>query len=60
MKRWRRFSAARLVFYVVLTPVSYLMGWLHSVTFVSLLSLWALIESGVSSWRSDVPNEVDE
>lgn len=31
--------------YVVLAPVAYLLGWLSSVAFVSLLSVWALVES---------------
>ncbi len=32
-----------------MTPVSYLTGWLNSVAFVSLLSLWALV---VSHWAA--------
>lgn len=54
---WRNFNAARVVAYVVLTPVAYLLGWLNSVAFVSLLSIWALVESAVAAWRSDVPTE---
>lgn len=44
------FHATVLTLYIVLTPVSYLMGWLNSVTFVSLLSVWALVESRFSSF----------
>jgi hypothetical protein len=40
----------------VLTPVALLLGWLDSVRFVSLLSIWALVETAIASWRSDVPN----
>lgn len=35
--------------YVALAPVSFYMGWLNSVTFVSGLSIWALVESRLSS-----------
>jgi hypothetical protein len=54
---WRRFSAARAIMWAVLTPVAWYEGWLKSVSFVSLLSIIALIESAVASWRADVPNE---
>jgi hypothetical protein len=32
---------------------SYRFGWLQSVTYVSLLSLWALVETAFSAWRAD-------
>jgi hypothetical protein len=57
---WRRFNAARVVFYLALTPPAYFLGWLRSVTFVSLLSIWALVESGMATWRSDVPTLDEE
>lgn len=50
---WRRFSAIRTLVYVGLTPVAYLLGWLSSVRFVSLLSIVALVESAIAAWRSD-------
>lgn len=34
-----------LLAYVALTPLAFLLGWVNSVAFVSLLSLWALVES---------------
>lgn len=45
---------ARLHFWLTLgwaalTPVAFLLGWLSSVTFVSLLSLWALV---ISHWAA--------
>lgn len=57
MPSWRHFSALRLVAYLVLTPVAFMLGWLESVRFVSLLSIWALVETAIASWRSDVPND---
>lgn len=41
----------------MLTPVAFWLGWLNSVRFVSLLSIWALVESAIASWRSDVPTK---
>jgi hypothetical protein len=33
-------------------PVSYSLGWLHSVTYVSALSLWALVSGHWSTWQA--------
>lgn len=55
MITWRRFNGIRIVGYVVLTPVAYFAGWLQSVIFVSLISIWALVETAIASWRADVP-----
>ena len=33
-------------------PVSYAFGWLRSVTFVSALSLWALVSGHWSTWQA--------
>lgn len=35
-----------------MTPISYAMGWLDSVTYVSALSLWALVAGHLSAWQS--------
>jgi hypothetical protein len=56
--RW--FSLARTFFWLLLTPTAYLLGWLSSVSFVALLSIWALVETAFSAWRSDEnPNEAE-
>lgn len=58
MKRftWRRFSAMRATIYLAMLPVAWFAGWLRSVSFVSVLSVVALIESAVAAWRADAPN----
>jgi hypothetical protein len=43
------FHAVALAVYIVLAPVSWYFGWLSSVTYVSFLSIWALVESRLSS-----------
>lgn len=40
-----------MILWVVLVPASYLLGWLNSVAFVSLLSIWALVETSWSAFR---------
>lgn len=49
----RKFSLARTAFWIALVPVAYFTGWLKSVTFVSLLSLWALVETAFAAYRAD-------
>jgi hypothetical protein len=33
-------------------PISYSMGWLNSVVYVSALSLWALVSGHWSAWQA--------
>lgn len=48
----RRINAFFTLFWLVVAPVALLLGWTESVTFVSILSLWALIASHASAWES--------
>lgn len=66
----RRFNGLSVIFWIVMTPVSILTGWSQSVTFVTLLSTWALVMSSLGAWQSsrvevemgdsDVANDVVE
>jgi hypothetical protein len=40
------------VFWVAMIPISYELGWLKSVAFVSALSLWALVSGHWSAWQA--------
>lgn len=40
------------VFWVAMIPLSLGMGWVRSVTFVSALSLWALVASHGAWWAA--------
>jgi len=40
------------VFFVVLTPVSWFMGWFRLTEFVSALSLWALVSGHWAAWQA--------
>lgn len=48
----RRLNGAATVFWIVMIPISYALGWLESVTYVSALSLWALVSGHLSAWQA--------
>lgn len=48
----RRLNGWLTLFWVAMIPVSYAMGWLKSVTYVSALSLWALVSGHWSTWQA--------
>ena len=60
MTRSAQFSLARVIFWLALSPVAWWQGWLKSVTFVSFISLWALVETSWAAYRADRPTEKEE
>ena len=48
----RRLNGWLTMFWIAMIPVSYAFGWLNSVTYVSALSLWALVASHWSTWQA--------
>lgn len=51
------------IIWIVMIPVSLAMGWLESVTYVSALSIYALITGHLSTWqaaRVEVRQEKEE
>ena len=48
----RRVNGWLTLFWVAMIPISYELGWLKSVAFVSALSLWALVAGHWSSWQA--------
>ena len=51
------------VFWIVMIPLSIITGWIHSVTYVAALSLWALVSGHWSAWqaaRTEVKQKEDE
>lgn len=48
----RRLNGWLTMFWVAMIPVSYSLGWLKSVTYVSALSLWALVSGHWSTWQA--------
>jgi hypothetical protein len=48
----RRLNGSLTLFWVAMIPVSYELGWLKSVVYVSALSLWALVSGHWSTWQA--------
>lgn len=48
----RRVNGWFTIFWAVMVPVAAVAGWLQSVTFVSALSLWALVSGHWSAWQA--------
>ena len=48
----RRVNGWLTLFWVVMIPIAFSTGWLKSVTFVSALSLWALVSGHWSTWQA--------
>jgi hypothetical protein len=48
----RRVNGWLAVFWVAMIPASYTFGWLSSVTYVSAISLWALVSGHWSTWQA--------
>ena len=59
----RRVNGWLTIFWIIMIPLAFVMGWLQSVTFVSALSLWALVSGHWSAWqaaRVEVQQQKDE
>ena len=48
----RRLNGWLTIFWVAMIPISFELGWLKSVTYVSALSLWALVSGHWSTWQA--------
>lgn len=48
----RRVNGWLTILWIAMIPVSYAMGWLSSVTYVSALSLWALVSGHWAAWQA--------
>jgi hypothetical protein len=48
----RRVNGWFTLFWIAMIPISLAMGWLKSVTYVSALSLWALVSGHWSTWQA--------
>ena len=48
----RRLNGWLTVFWVTMIPISIVTHWVNSVTYVSALSLWALVTGHWSTWQA--------
>lgn len=48
----RRLNGWLTLFWIGMIPISVITGWVHSVTYISALSLWALVSGHWSAWQA--------
>lgn len=48
----RRVNGWLAIFWIAMIPASYWLHWLDSVTYVSALSIWALVSGHWSAWQA--------
>lgn len=48
----RRVNGWLTVFWIAMIPISFELGWLNSVVYVSALSLWALVSGHWAAWQA--------
>jgi hypothetical protein len=48
----RRVNGYLTMFWIAMIPVSIATGWIRSITYVSALSLWALVSGHWSAWQA--------
>lgn len=56
----RRFNGWAALFFAVLIIPSFIFGWLEVVTFVSVLSIWALVSSHWAAWQGAKVEEKED
>ena len=62
-KFMRRVNGWLTLFWIAMIPVSLFTGWISSVTYIAVLSLWALVSGHWSAWqaaRVEVAQQADE
>ncbi len=48
----RRVNGWFTLLWILMIPVSIVTGWIHSVTYVAALSIWALVTGHWSTWQA--------
>jgi hypothetical protein len=48
----RRVNGWLTIFWILMIPASIVTGWVHSITYVSALSIWALVSGHWSTWQA--------
>jgi hypothetical protein len=54
---WKLLNIAGFALWILVIPVAYFWGWVYSVAFVSVASIYANAISHLAGWRADEPNE---
>lgn len=51
----RKVNLMLTVAWAAMLPISYETGWIYSIAFISLASIYANFASHLAAWRADVP-----
>jgi hypothetical protein len=51
-KKFMKLNAYLTVFWIIMVPISVLMGWVNSVAYVSALSIYALMAAHLSTYAA--------
>lgn len=57
---WRKVNFWAAVAWAAVVPVAHVVGLIHNLTFISDISLYAIIVSHIAAWRADVPDTQEE
>jgi hypothetical protein len=52
-QHWKRFNLLRVVVWLITIPVAFFLGWVYSVAFVAVCSLYANVASDWAAFRAD-------
>lgn len=52
---WRLTNLVLFIVWAIMIPVSYVTGWVESIIFVSLASIYANMATHLAGWRADEP-----
>jgi len=62
-KNFREYHLIATIFWIIMVPISVVTGLWHSISFVTLISLWALVSTEWGAWqgsRAEVAVGVDQ
>jgi hypothetical protein len=48
----RRVNGWLTIGWIAMIPISVILGWIHSVAYISALSLWALVSGHWAAWQA--------
>lgn len=54
---WRQANLLLTVVWTAMIPVAITTGWIYSVAFISVASIYANLASHLAAWRADVPTK---
>lgn len=54
---WRVANLILFVMWGIMVPVSVVTGWIYSLAFVSVASIYANMATHLAGWRADEPND---